>query len=1094
MTGLQAPNLDDRDFAALFAQARALIPRYMPEWTDHNLSDPGITLIQLFAAQAEQTLYRMNRVPELAYLKFLELLGIQLGTATPAGVELTFTTSGPTVDALVPTGTQVATSGGDNGPIVFEVLEGFTAIGARLAAVQTYDGTGFRDHSALLAAPPDGGLASLVSTGTASDVDVFGAHAPVEAALMLGYDTPGAFTANPISLYATLPPLPGGDVVRAGDAGPGAPAARMQAEFHDGTRWQPIAILTDQTQAFTGSGRLTVAGPGLRAARVKLGSVAESLYWLRFVLTASDYQNAPRLRVLAPNTVSALQGVTVRDEVLGGSDGMPGQGPFTLSTVPVIRGEEREVLRGDGRSSGSPTSSYVSTRAAEPSRGNRFRTSWPPGRTTSTTCLDRSSGEVRFGDGRNGRIPVANPAHPGDNIVAAWYRAGGSAAGNVGAGTVTSLQTAAFGVASVTNLAAASGGADPESVDQAKIRAPAVLKAGGRAVTAEDFETIALADPGRCRAGARAGVDRSGVSRCPGSGRGHRHRGADLARPGAGPDLHTLRAVCAELEQYRLITTQVFATGPTYRQVRVIGDLIVAPGSDLTVVQNAVSDRLTTWLHPLTGGDDRTGWPFGGTIYASSLLGLILTTPGVARIRDNQVLVELDGERQMFCRDVEIGVGELIEPLAAPTRGRVPVTARSPSFLLDQRAGWRLDPSVSTGVQTVHGPLTLSPQPAAAQVITNPSGSFGGLTAPTGVATGPHGEILVLDRSGHRVLRYDPGTHVFLPLGCLTSDPSLLGGATGIAVTGPGDVVLADPVQRRVLLVSGDGRGVRAVLGPFHAVPGVRPVPSCPDWVIPDGGIEPEPRWPAGDLAPWSPVAVAAAGTRIVVLDAARALVVLFDQFGRWCATTDGSGAGLPPLAQPIAVAIDQHGRIYVLESGRSVVRRLDPDGVAIADIASPEPYRDDFRPVLVAVDASGRLCISDQAGCLVLGAPMRCEPCDSGLDGAVSGLAFDRSGNPVLVDRDQQCVVRLSDGGGYPRRGEARTEPLDSGWTGAGLAPHRADRVHPGRAPPCRIDTLTAEAAVRPRHRRGAPADRWATGPEFHSGTGDAGPETWTS
>lgn len=664
MTGLQAPNLDDRDFAALFAQARALIPRYMPEWTDHNLSDPGITLIQLFAAQAEQTLYRMNRVPELAYLKFLELLGIQLGTATPAGVELTFTTTGPTVDALVPTGTQVATSGGDNGPIVFEVLEGFTAIGAPLTAVQTYDGTGFRDHSALLTAPPNGGQASLVSTGTGSDIDIFGAHAPVGAALMLGYSTPGAFTADPITLYATLPPLPGGDVVRAGeDAQPSSPAGRMRAEFHDGTRWQPIAILTDETQAFTGSGRLTVAGPGIRAARVKLGSVMTSLYWIRFVLAAGDYQNPPRLRVLAPNTVPALQGVTVRDEVLGGSDGMPSQGPFTLSTVPVIRGEERGVARGDGR---IVRVTDLELRVDEGSGAQPwqqvpdFLASGPD---DEHYVLDRFSGEVRFGDGRNGRIPVANPAHPGDNIVAVWYRAGGSAAGNVGAGTVTSLQTAAFGVASVTNLAAASGGADPETVAQAKVRAPAVLKAGGRAVTAEDFETIALQTPaavGRVHALALTDPGFPGV---PVPGAVTVVVVPNSPGPAPVPTVHTLREVCAELNKHRLITTQVFATGATYRQVRVVGDLIVAPSSDLTVVQNAVSDRLTTWLHPLTGGDDGTGWPFGGTIYASSLLGLILTTPGVARIRDNQVLVELDGERQMFCRDVEIGVGELIDAL-----------------------------------------------------------------------------------------------------------------------------------------------------------------------------------------------------------------------------------------------------------------------------------------------------------------------------------------------------------------------------------------------------------------------------------------------
>ncbi len=412
------------------------------------------------------------------------------------------------------------------------------------------------------------------------------------------------------------------------------------------------------------------------------------------------------------------------------------------------------------------------------------------------------------------------------------------------------------------------------------------------------------------------------------------------------------------------------------------------------------------------------------------------------------------------------------------------------SFLLDQRAGWRLDPSVSTGVQTSSGPLTLRPQPAAAQVVTDPSGSFGGLTAPSGVAVGPHGEILVLDRAGHRVLRYDAGSRSFAPLGCLTSDRSLLGSAAGIAVSGPGDVVLADPVNRRVLLVTGDGRGVRAILGPYSACPGVRPLASCPDWVIPDGGVLPEPHWPSGDLAPWEPIAVAASADRIAVLDAARALVVLFDQFGRWCATVDGSGPGLPALTSPIAIAIDRRGRTYVLEAGRATVRQLDQDGAAIGDIDSSEPYRDDFSPVLVAVDASGRLCVSDRAGCLALGAPGDLRACESGLDGVVSGLAFDDGGNPVVVDRTQRCVVRLADGGGYPRKGEARTEPLDSGWTARVW--HRIDLtacIPAGTS--VRIDTLTAEAAFDADTVAALPSDRWVAGPEFRSGAGAGNRET---
>lgn len=135
MTGLQAPDLDDRRFEDLIEEARSLIPRYAPEWTDHNESDPGMALIQLFAWFTDQTLYRLNQVPERAYVKFLQLLGIQTRAAKPASVELTFTTVAPDTDVVVPAGTQVATGDGDGGPVVFELNEGFTAVGPRLLAV-----------------------------------------------------------------------------------------------------------------------------------------------------------------------------------------------------------------------------------------------------------------------------------------------------------------------------------------------------------------------------------------------------------------------------------------------------------------------------------------------------------------------------------------------------------------------------------------------------------------------------------------------------------------------------------------------------------------------------------------------------------------------------------------------------------------------------------------------------------------------------------------------------------------------------------------------------------------------------------------------
>lgn len=68
------PNLDDRSYADLVADARALIPALAPDWTDHNPADPGITLIELFAWLTEMLLYRLNQVTDANRLAFLNLI------------------------------------------------------------------------------------------------------------------------------------------------------------------------------------------------------------------------------------------------------------------------------------------------------------------------------------------------------------------------------------------------------------------------------------------------------------------------------------------------------------------------------------------------------------------------------------------------------------------------------------------------------------------------------------------------------------------------------------------------------------------------------------------------------------------------------------------------------------------------------------------------------------------------------------------------------------------------------------------------------------------------------------------------------------
>src|SRR3954463_6565506 len=107
---LPAPNLDDRTFQDIVDEAKRLIPRYTPEWTNHNVSDPGVALIELFAWMSEMVMYRLNQVPERLYVHFLNLVGIEPFPPSDARTNLTFWLSTVLDSAVgIPTGTQVAT-------------------------------------------------------------------------------------------------------------------------------------------------------------------------------------------------------------------------------------------------------------------------------------------------------------------------------------------------------------------------------------------------------------------------------------------------------------------------------------------------------------------------------------------------------------------------------------------------------------------------------------------------------------------------------------------------------------------------------------------------------------------------------------------------------------------------------------------------------------------------------------------------------------------------------------------------------------------------------------------------------------------------
>ena len=231
------PVIDDRNWQQLVDEIRSRIPHYTPEWTDLNDSDPGMTLAQVFAHLGEMLLYRMALVPELAYVKFLELIGIELTPAQPARAEIGFTVaaSHPQPTVLIPAGTQVSAASEDGTPLVFETERALTALAARLTAVQVDDGAQYRDLT--------GADAAAGTPAAGRGFEPFGSVPRVDGALVLGfgfsdtYPTPDVFASTSIDIAFWTVPEPGTALVRQCGSDEAHASARIQWEGFDGARW-----------------------------------------------------------------------------------------------------------------------------------------------------------------------------------------------------------------------------------------------------------------------------------------------------------------------------------------------------------------------------------------------------------------------------------------------------------------------------------------------------------------------------------------------------------------------------------------------------------------------------------------------------------------------------------------------------------------------------------------------------------------------------------------------------------------------------------------------------------------------------------------
>jgi predicted phage baseplate assembly protein len=606
--------LDDLHFQELVSEARTRIVRHSPDWTEHNVSDPGVTLIELFAWLTEILSYRINRIPERLQLALLELVGVQPAAPECATTDLRFIAGSDAGGVTIPAGTEVAsprTAGQDS--VVFRTTEAVT-VPAGVLSAYALERAGQIKAVAMAGgrAEPSGALQAPFSSP------------PIRGdAILLGFDQPIGGLVVRIEVECARAQGDGID--------PDDPPLEWEASGEDGD-WHPATLVSDDTGGFLhGDGAIVVElPPGTGVA----GVAGKQLQWLRCRVAErtrtgarAAYAKPPEIGSVSASVVGAVvpatHAATIEKEILGVSEGTPGAA-YSLHHHPVLSLQNGETLqvRDPGADSWQPWE-RVDTFVFSSSTDRHF-------------MLDTARGELRFGpairqpDGgwrRYGAVPPRGAA-----LRFTRYRYGGGTAGNVAPRALTLLQTPVPGIETVTNPRAATGGLDAEPLQSARDRAALAIRARTRAVTAEDFERLTLeASPDVARAVCVAPPEGAGPIRVhvlPRVEAPDRQLTLEELTPGE----QLMSRLASRLDERRLLGTSIRLVPVKLRGVSVVADVRASPLADLERVQHDVAHALYVYLNPLIGGSPDgpgDGWPLGRVLNQGELFGIVYGISGV---------------------------------------------------------------------------------------------------------------------------------------------------------------------------------------------------------------------------------------------------------------------------------------------------------------------------------------------------------------------------------------------------------------------------------------------------------------------------------
>lgn len=699
---LPIPNLDDRSFEQLVREARDLIPRIAPDWTDENAHDPGITLLEMLAWHLEMQQYELDALPVTHERKFLKLLGGIPRHRMPATTSLSFSHANKLT--YIPLGTQLKV-----GQLIFETVRSITIIPNtnQLITLHRVDDI---TH-----------LSQDMTTGRTVFYP-FGEHAQQDAIMQLKLEQPLPRN-TPLSLWIELDRQEPTIRIPARYKN-FTPSAYVQWSYYEedehGGSWQPVRMERDESYCIHQSGPILFEIPN--------GSSEVTL--LRVKLISGTYDDVPRIRRLVWNEVFASQGQTwcmeqtfegwsQQDMMIGQIDPihiylyhalyMEGHiqvqyfvhnswidissneyelvhdashlqvillpssllpiGPQTIRIVALQPEfiEQQYIAVGNGISFQkydlpipSVFANHIRLQVGHYSTklGCMLWEDWESvldfddSNTYSRHyILSNEESHIQFSDGIHG---IAPPASRSRNIRFISYRTGVGIAGNVKEDTIREMVLRKNALR-LTNLFPAYGGTEEESVSEALNRVKLEVLEPKCGITTVDIEQRVLEIPGiriarvRAIAGYHTRLNNYPAERAMG------HISIvvvpESSRSFPVPSEGLRVTIATHLEPYRLLTSQLHIIAPEYIKVTIRAIIVVTPQYEGK--EHDVIAVLNGWLKPETSAHSE-GWEFGRAIYKSDVYDMIHTVAGVQYIQDVWLMAEGNNVYQDEGGDINI--------------------------------------------------------------------------------------------------------------------------------------------------------------------------------------------------------------------------------------------------------------------------------------------------------------------------------------------------------------------------------------------------------------------------------------------------------